>query len=111
MNQYYLWYNLMPAVVKEDYKNPYELLDAMRYKKLDRWSFIQTYKEYQDMSAGSFVGHGISMALDPANNVRIVQIYKNSPLYSQGVRRGWIVKKLNNTDLAPIFISQRRSSI
>ncbi len=27
------------------------------------------------------------------------------PLYSLGVRRGWIVKKLNDTDLAPIFIA------
>ena len=31
----------MPVVVKEDYKDPYELLNAMRYKALDRWSFVQ----------------------------------------------------------------------
>ena len=64
MNQYYFWYNLMPAVTKEDYKDPYELLEAMRYKTLDRWSYIQTYTEYQAQSTGSFVGHGISMGLD-----------------------------------------------
>jgi C-terminal processing protease CtpA/Prc len=105
MNQYYLWYNLMPVVTKEDYKDPYELLEAMRYKTLDRWSFIQTNAEYTAQSTGSFVGHGISMGLDATNQVRIVQIYKNSPLYASHVRRGWIVKKLNGTDLAPIFIS------
>ena len=64
MNQVYLWYNLMPVVVKTDYINPYELLDAMEYKTLDRWSFVQTYNEYQAQSQGSFVGHGISMGLD-----------------------------------------------
>ena len=106
MNLYYLWYNLMPVVVKTDYKTPYELLKAMEYKTLDRWSFIQTYDEYLAQSQGSFVGHGISMGLDPANQVRIAQIYKNSPLYLKGVRRGWIVKKLNGTDLAPIFTAQ-----
>lgn len=106
MNQYYLWYSLMPVVTKEDYKDPYQLLEAMRYKALDRWSFIQTYTEYQAQSTGSFVGHGISMGLDPSNQVRILQIYKNSPLYSKGVRRGWIVKKLNGTELAPIFVSR-----
>jgi C-terminal processing protease CtpA/Prc len=105
MKQYYLWYKQMPVVVKEDYENPADLLEAMRYRELDRWSFTQTYQEYEDMSQGSFVGHGISLALDPSNNVRIAQIYKNSPLYIKGVRRGWIVKKLNNTDLAPIFIA------
>ena len=106
MNQFYLWYNLMPVVVKTDYKTPYELLNAMEYKTLDRWSFMQTYNEYLAQSKGSFVGHGISMGLDPANQVRIAQIYKNSPLYLKGVRRGWIVKKLNGTLLAPIFNSQ-----
>jgi C-terminal processing protease CtpA/Prc len=106
MNQYYLWYKLMPVVVDTNYKDPYTLLDAMRYKTLDRWSFIQTYDEYVAQSQGSFVGHGISLGLDPNNQVRIAQIYNNSPLYSLGVRRGWIVKKLNGTDLAPVFIAK-----
>ena len=105
MNQYYFWYKLMPVVNVNDYKDPYTLLEAMRYKTLDRWSFVQTYDEYHAQSTGSFVGHGISMGLDLNNNVRIAEIYKNSPLYTVGVRRGWIVKKLNNTDLAPIFIA------
>jgi carboxyl-terminal processing protease len=103
MNNYYFWYKLMPVVVKTDYQDPYALLDAMMYKTLDRWSFMETYAQYVAQSTGSFVGHGISMGLDPSNQVRIVQIYSNSPLYSKGVRRGWIVKKLNGKDLAPIF--------
>jgi len=106
MNANYLWYKLMPVVVKEDYKDPYELLDAMKYKTLDRWSFVQTYDEFLAYSQGSFVGHGIRMGLDPTNKVRIAQIYTNSPLYVKGVRRGWIIKKLNGTDLAPIFINR-----
>jgi carboxyl-terminal processing protease len=106
MNQYYFWYKFMPVVTPSDYKDPYTLLDAMKYKTLDRWSFVQTYAEYQAQSTGSFVGHGISMGLDANNVVRIAQIYKNSPLYALGVRRGWIVKKVNNTDPIPIFITR-----
>jgi carboxyl-terminal processing protease len=107
MSTKYLWYKLMPDVVKEDYKDPYELLDAMKYKALDIWSFVQTYDEYLAYTQGNFVGHGISMGLDPTKKViRIAQIFKNSPLYAKGVRRGWIVKKLNDTDLAPIFIAR-----
>jgi C-terminal processing protease CtpA/Prc len=105
MNTYYFWYNLMPVVVKADYPDPFTLLDAMEYKTLDRWSFVETYDQYLAQNSGSFVGHGISMGLDPSNQVRIAQIYSNSPLYSYGVRRGWIVKRLNGTDLAPIFMS------
>ncbi len=110
MNLDYFWYNLMPVVVKTDYKDPYELLDAMEYKTLDRWSFVQTYDEYQAQTQGTFVGHGISMGLDPSNQVRIAQIYTLSPLYSKGVRRGWIVKNLNGTDLAPIFIARDKAA-
>jgi len=106
MNQYYFWYKLMPVVVKTDYKDPKSLLSAMEYKTLDRWSFTQTYDEYLAMSSGSFVGHGISMGLDPAKQVRIAEIYKKSPLYLKGVRRGWIVKKLNGKDLAAILIAK-----
>jgi carboxyl-terminal processing protease len=105
MNDLYLWYKLMPVVVKEDYPDPYKLLEAMRYSTLDKWSNVQTYDEYIAESTGTFVGHGIRMGLDPSKKVRIAEIYKNSPLYTKGVRRGWIVKKLNGTDLAPIFIS------
>jgi carboxyl-terminal processing protease len=110
MNQYYFWYKFMPVVKVTDYKDPYTLLEAMRYKTLDRWSFVETYAEYQAQNTGSFVGHGISLGLDPNNNVRIAQIYKNSPLYAKGVRRGWIVKKLNNTDLAPIFLARNSAA-
>jgi C-terminal processing protease CtpA/Prc len=47
------------------------------------------------------------MGLDSiTQTVRIVQIYKKSPLYAKGVRRGWIVKKLNGNDLASIFINK-----
>jgi carboxyl-terminal processing protease len=105
MNQYYLWYNLMPTVVKDDYKTPYTLLEAMRYKVLDKWSFIETYDEFTSRYSGSFVGHGIRIGLDPSQQTRIVQIYNGADLYSKGVRRGWIIKTLNGTALAPIFIA------
>ena len=105
MNQYYLWYDKMPTVVKTNYSNPYTLLEAMRYKAVDRWSFIETYSEFEARYSGTFVGHGIMMGLDPSNQVRMAQVYNGADLYKKGVRRGWIVKTLNGTALAPIFIN------
>jgi C-terminal processing protease CtpA/Prc len=32
-------------------------------------------------------------------------IYNNAPMYQYKVRRGWIIKKVNNVDLAPILIA------
>src|ERR1035437_667865 len=104
MEEYYYWYNLMPAVTKENYADPYTLLEAMRYKTLDRWSYILTGDEYNAQVNGTFVGHGFRIGLDEAGNARIAMIFTNSPLYANGVRRGWIVKKINGVDLAPILI-------
>ncbi|MBK8881521.1 MAG: hypothetical protein IPN67_03815 [Bacteroidales bacterium] len=110
MNEWYLWNEEMPTVNKDNYADPYLLMDAMRYKLLDRWSFVADYEEFMAEMQGSFVGHGFRIGLDDAGNARIVLVYSNSPLYANGVRRGWIVKKINDTDVAPILESQNSTA-
>lgn len=110
MKDWYFWYKELPAITLSDYKDPYELMDALRYKPKDRWSFVADYNAFVASMQGSFVGHGIRIGLDTQDNARIAMIYKNSPLYTNGaggpgVRRGWIIKKLNGQDLAPVIIS------
>jgi carboxyl-terminal processing protease len=106
MNDWYYWNKVMPVVNKDDYADPYLLMDAMRYKPLDRWSFVADYDEFMAEMQGSFVGHGFRIGLDDEGNARIAMIYSGSPLYTQGVRRGWIVEQINGTDLAPILEAQ-----
>ena len=64
MKDFYLWYDMPEAASvttsnKSNYKDPYELLEAMRYKIVDKWSFIADYDEYMAEMQGTFVGHGI----------------------------------------------------
>ena len=105
MKTWYLWDKLMPEVKKEDYPDPFELLEAMRYRELDRWSYVQDYNEFMQQSMAIFVGHGIRIGLDKDDKTRIAQIYSTAPMHEKGVRRGWIIKKLNDIELAPIFIN------
>jgi C-terminal processing protease CtpA/Prc len=105
MNEWYYWNDLMPTVNKDNYADPYLLMDAMRYKPLDRWSFVADYDQFMAEMEGSFVGHGFRIGVDDSNKARIVLIYSGSPLYAKGVRRGWVVKKINDTDVAPILLS------
>jgi len=105
MNEWYFWYKNIPALTLTDYKDPYELLDATRYKTIDRWSFVADYAAFMASMQGSFVGHGIRLGLDASNKARIVSIYNNAPMYPYKVRRGWIIKKINGVDLAPILIA------
>jgi carboxyl-terminal processing protease len=110
MKAWYYWYNMPEAesvttANKSDYSDPYKLLEAMRYKELDRWSFVADYDEFNAEMAGTFVGHGFRIGLDDAGNARVAMIYDNSPLYLQGVRRGWIIKTINGVNPAPILVA------
>ena len=108
MKDWYYWYNMpeaagVTAVNKGNYKDPYELLEAMRYKARDRWSIVVDYDVFMAELQGTFVGHGFRIGVDDSGNARIVMIYNKSPLYAKGVRRGWIVKKINGVDPAPLI--------
>ena len=104
MQEWYFWYDLMPEVTRENYTDPYKLMDAMRYN-IDRWSFVADYDEFVAEMQGEFVGHGFRIGVDNAGKARIALIYKNSPLYANGVRRGWIVKTINGINIAPLLLS------
>lgn len=98
MDEYYLWYDKMPDVDYTKYESPVELLEALRYKKLDRWSYISTKQEqdayYKD---AKFTGYGFGMGFDNNNNLWITFIFEDSPLQKFGVDRGWRIIKINNT--------------
>jgi carboxyl-terminal processing protease len=105
MKVMYLWYNYMPTVKLSNYSDPEDLLEALRYTPRDKWSFVADFDAFMASMEGSFVGHGIRMGLDDDYNVRVVSLYEGSDLWPLGVRRGWIVKEVNDTPIAPIFIS------
>lgn len=105
MKHWYYWYDLMPVVTKENYSDPYQLMEAMRYRPLDRWSFVADYDEFLAEMSGTFVGHGIRIGIDESRKARIAMIYSLSPLYAEGVRRGWIIKTINNVDIAAVIIA------
>ena len=106
MQVMYLWNDKMPTVKASDYPGPAEMLEALRYKPKDIYSVVMTWDDFLAFMQGSVEGrHGITLSLDTADVVRVVILYKNSDLWPMGVRRGWIVKKVNGVDLAPLFIN------
>ncbi|HLO57131.1 MAG TPA: S41 family peptidase [Bacteroidales bacterium] len=98
MKQVYLWndyipYNLDPA----DYSTPAKFMEALRYKQYDHWSTVLTEEEYNSyFTEGQMIGHGFMVGLDADNNFRIAFVYNNTQAQQEGVRRGWILSKVNN---------------
>jgi carboxyl-terminal processing protease len=102
MDSYYLWYEEMPSVNYQDYPTPVELLDALTYKALDRWSYISTKQEidayYQN---AQYIGFGVGLAFDTENNLWITFVFDDSPMKEFGVDRGWRIKAINGTIVTP----------
>lgn len=99
MNEWYYWYDLMPLVNKELYDDPYQLLEAMRYLPDDHYSFVAPREYIENSLAGKYIGYGFAHRKDTWGNSRILYVYKDSPLYPHGIRRGYIITKINGTTL------------
>lgn len=96
MDYYYLWYEHLPNVNPELFNSPVELLEALRYQPLDRWSYITTKEELNAYyEEGAYVGFGFSSAFDQQGNLWITYIFKESPLKALGIGRGWIITAVN----------------
>jgi len=102
MDYWYLWYEHMPAVNVEDYPSPIELLEALRYKELDRWSYVTTRQNLEAYyEEGKYVGYGFGSAFDANNNLWITFVFRNSPFTEFGVERGWRITKINSITPTP----------
>ncbi len=103
MKEVYLWNDHLPASIDPSaYATPNDLMDALRYDEYDRWSSVITKTEYnQYFVQGEMVGHGFKLGLDASSKIRIAFVYRNTQAYNLGVRRGWIITKINGTDATP----------
>jgi C-terminal processing protease CtpA/Prc len=98
LQDWYLWYDKIPAINPDDYSDPSSLLDAVRYDSLDKWSYVTTQAEFnQYFNEGVFIGYGFRYGLYTDGSIRVVYLYRDSPLRDYGVERGWKMLKINGT--------------
>lgn len=108
MHTYYLWNEYVPSTVRHAiYPSPVELLDAMMYKELDKWSYISTKQEIEAFyEKASSVGFGIGLGFDSEGTLWITFTYNQSPLREFGVDRGWRILKIDGTTPTPDNLSE-----
>jgi len=98
MKEWYLWYKEMPQIKISDYDTPNEILEALRYSTLDKWSYISSLKSYvQYYEEGKYVGHGFGYKWDDNGNFRISFVFENSPSNNAGIKRGWKIIEINGS--------------
>lgn len=102
MSDWYLWYDKMPEVNVEDYDSPENLLEALRYDSLDKWSYITSVESFNSyFEEGEYEGHGFGYTYDKDGKAWITFVFKTSDFSGKGVTRGWQMLKINGKDIQP----------
>jgi C-terminal peptidase prc len=111
MKEWYLWNDQLPEVNIYDYQKPADLLDALRHKAVDKWSYVQDEKTFdQFFKSGQFVGYGFGMKMDAEQNLRVSFVYKDSPMDKQGITRGYKITKINGKTVSSIIADNSLSA-
>ncbi len=107
MHDTYLWYDKVPSLDYNDtaYPTPEALLEALKYSRYDKWSYITTKKAYNTyFEEGSYIGYGFRFALLPDRNDSVVLfVYPGSPADGAGLERGDHIEAINGHTIAQII--------
>ena len=103
----YLWSGNIPeGIGYASAPTPQELFELMRYKELDKWSYVtDNSQEAMDEFQGVSTTYGYSLAFgkfsnSPDNLFAVVQyVYAGSPAMKAGLKRGDIILTYNGADL------------
>lgn len=104
---YYYWYqNLTPGVNPTSFSSPEAYLEAVRYRPVDNtYSFIQAAATSDAFYSDSqFVGYGFGYQVS-ATDIRVLQVYDDSPASEAGLLRGDRIVAVNGQSVASIVSS------
>jgi C-terminal processing protease CtpA/Prc len=106
LDEYYLWYRELPAVNPANYASPEAYLEAVRYRPLDEtFSYITSRAENEAFYGESqFVGLGFSTQVS-GREMRILQVFPDSPASEAGFGRGDRVLEINGQSVAQLIDS------
>ncbi len=111
MKDAYLWYDKVPDLDPEPYQDINTLLEELKYKKYDKWSYITTQSSYDNyFNSGAYIGFGFSLGFTKSH-AYLRLVFKGSPAYKAGLRRGMEVLKINGKTIDEIERNELWSSI
>jgi len=102
----YLWSNQidLESVNLLEFNSPYEMVEELKYKPKDRWSFVVTKSQNSKLFYSNRVfGFGFAYALIDGN-ITILYTQQNSPAHISGLKRGDIILKIDQQKVTPTNI-------
>lgn len=101
MKEWYYWNDQLPAsIITSEYSSNQELLQAIIYKPLDRFSYLTTTAEFDKAFVGKNAGHGFGFGFDRNDRLFITLVYDDSPAGKDGWQRGWEITSINGKSIS-----------
>lgn len=96
MKEWYYWNDQLPAnILTTDYNTNQDLLNAILYKPLDRFSYLTTRDEFDKAFVGQNAGHGFGFGFDRNERLFLTSVFEDSPAGKDGWQRGWEITNIN----------------
>ncbi len=104
MRHAYLWNHEVPEDVDiADYEEPRDLLAALRYSEIDRWSRVADKVQSDALfEEGKTISYGFSHMRDDDGKIRVSFVYEDSPAADAGLRRGDEILEINRLSISEI---------
>lgn len=102
MKEFYFWEDKVPETFDETkYNSNQEVLDALVFKDLDRWSYLTTREAFNAAFTGQATGvHGFGLGIDQDENWFVSFVYNDGPAGKDGWQRGWQFIEINGKPIA-----------
>ena len=98
----YLWLDELPEVDPNNYASDAALVDALRYKEVDRWSYVANLQEHRALFENAETkGFGVGMSyIQEEKRLMVRFTYEKAPMGLAGVDRGWEFYKIGGTKVS-----------
>lgn len=97
MKGWYYWNKELPNQINpSDYASNQELLDALRFRPLDRFTYFTTPEARANLIVGNVTGvHGIRIAFNEEGRLFLASVTRTGPAGQDGWQRGWEILQIN----------------
>ena len=97
MKDWYYWTNELPTSINpNDFATRQDLLDALRFRPLDRFTFFTTPQARANQIVGNVSGvHGIRIAFNQEERLFLASVTRTGPAGADGWQRGWEIIEVN----------------
>ncbi len=107
MNDIYFWNTQIPVVDPAIFATPEELLDAMLFKPIDRFSNIGSAQaDLALFSAGEIVAFGFGSTLLANDDLRLTQVFTGSSAEQEGLQRNYRILLIDGRTIADIVANE-----